>query len=205
MIIEFDETNFEEVKRVLSRIVKIKNDLFSGQHNSAKLSKKLEAQQKLFESFNKILESNVSSVYGNEDIGEYYVYFHCDPTEPIIATKDAKNLFAAQIGLSHKPFYVGKGIHNRCYETDRNDSYAKKKQQISRADKEVLVVKVKQSINENSALALESKFIDIFGLVAYHPFNWLLNLDEGKYKEERRNKYIKGSKFTLLKNRMILK
>lgn len=205
MNIDFDENSIDSINKAIRKLKKLKEGLSGKPLPERKISNTLKGQEKLFESFNKILNSDISSVYGNEDTGDYYVYFHCDPNTPITASKDAKNLFSAQIGLTHKPFYVGKGIGNRCYETDRNDSYAKKKQQITKTGKEVLVIKIKESINENSALALESKFIDIFGLLAYHEFNWLLNLDEGKYKEERRNKYIKGSKFTLLKNRMILK
>lgn len=204
MEIKFNENNINEIKSVIKKLVNLKNKLHGDSQGNAKIAKKLESQQRLLESFNKILESDISDIYGHEVTGDHYVYFHCDPNTPIIATKDAKNLFSAQIGLKFKPFYVGKGIGNRCYETNRNDSYSKKKQQITKTGKEIVIVKVKESLSENLAFALESKYIDIFGLIAHNQFNWLLNLDEGKHKEERRDKYLKGSNFALRNNKIIL-
>jgi len=204
MKIDFNETEIDSINKTIRKLKKIKEELMLKPPPEPRISNTLRGEEKIFESFNAILESDISSIYGESGSGEYYVYFHCDPNIPIVATKNSKNLFAAQIGLQFKPFYVGKGIGDRCYDTTRNDSYAKKKQQIAKTNKEILVIKVKESLNEPASLALESKFIDIFGITAYHPFNWLLNLDEGKYKDDRRDKYIKGSKYAIRKNRMIL-
>ena len=55
--------------------------------------------------------------------GEHYVYAHCDPTENEISVKNSKHgllVFAASIGLKHKPFYIGMGCGNRAFDLSRS-------------------------------------------------------------------------------------
>ena len=123
---------------------------------------------------------------------KFYIYVYLDP-------RIVGEFIYGDYKFDYQPFYVGKGVGDRCYDTNRNDSYAKKKQQINRNNQKIIIVKYKIDLDESEALSLESKFIDIFGLTAYNTYSWLLNLDEGYNKEERRKMYQKGSGHALLK------
>lgn len=206
-IFEIDMTSIVELDSVIKQLVKIKKSLINAApEKNIKQEQRVASDRKMYESINSIYDSVITDIYKDIDdniVSDYYVYFHCDPTYPISAIKDAKNLFAALIGLTHRPFYVGMGCGDRCYDTTRNDSYAKKKQQLSRNKTNILIMKHSSGLLKSEALALESKFIDIFGLISYSPFNWLVNLDEGKDKDARRDLYIKGSHRALRANKMI--
>lgn len=209
MILEFDETNLKEVSGLIKNLIKIKKNLLNQIDirlvRDEKLERKMKKEVPVYNSIISLYESSTTKLFGDSIGGDYYVYFHCDPNEPLSAKTDAKSLFASSIGLYFKPFYVGKGVGNRCYDTSRNDSYAKRKQQILRTGKQIEIVKIKTSLSEDQALSFESKFIDIFGLIAYDSKNWLVNLDEGMHKEERRKKYKEKSLKILLYNKTITK
>jgi len=53
--------------------------------------------------------------------------------------------------------------------------------------KEIKVAKIKTNLSELAALSLESKLIDVFGLLPNR--GYLTNLDEGVRPQERRNLY----------------
>lgn len=209
MIIEIDENNIVDINSAIKTLVNLKKTLSKGQDirivQDRNFQKKFKRHTQGYNSIVSLYESPITKIFGDDIGGEYYVYFHCDPNAPINAKEDSKSLFAASLGLKYKPFYVGKGINNRCFDTSRNDSYAKKKQQINRSGKQIEIVKIKVSLSESQAFAYESKFIDIFGLISYGPNNWLVNLDEGMYKEERRLKYKQNALKILLFNKSINK
>lgn len=210
MNIEFDENNIFEINSAIKILVNFKKKLSKSPNDiltlqDKKFQKKFKTHISGYNSIISLYESSITKIFGEDIGGEYYVYFHCDPNCPINAKSDSKSLFAASIGLKYKPFYVGKGINNRCFDTSRNDSYAKKKQQIIRSGKQIDIVKIKVSLSESQALAYESKFIDIFGLISYESNNWLVNLDEGMYKDQRRLKYKPNSLKILLSNKSINK
>jgi hypothetical protein len=208
MVIEINEKDLTDIKRKIKYLVKIKENLMKEQDvrlvQDDKLEKKLKGKEKDYQSILSLYESNISEIYDKKDHNCFYVYFHCDPNSPLNIGKNAKDLFAASIGLTHRPFYVGKGTGDRYNNTNRNDSYAKKKQQIKQSGKEIIIVKWKEELSEDISFIYESKFIDIFGLLSFNQHNWLVNLDEGKDKERRRSLYKKGSRRILLSNKMIV-
>lgn len=106
--------------------------------------------------------------------------------------KRGKSAFAASLGLTSTPFYIGKGTGDRAYNINRSETHRKIKQKINAAEKEVEVVILKDNLSELKALCYESKLLDIFGLIPHK--GWLSNLDEGYLKEDRRNNYMEEYK-----------
>jgi len=51
------------------------------------------------------------------------------------------------------------------------------------------IVKLAENLTEAEALSLEAKLVDILGLRHYCREGWLVNMDEGKDFEARRNFY----------------
>lgn len=118
----------------------------------------------------------------------YYVYAHCDPGFKIALKKNGKTTFAATLGMEYVPFYIGKGSGNRAYDLNRNESHRKVRQKIQRFGKDVAVTILKDGLTELEALCIESKLIDIFGLISQRDGH-LVNLDEGVSPNERRKLY----------------
>lgn len=143
---------------------------------------------KVLDAANDIIQCDLSDIFQHTGETKYYVYAHCNPTKPLKVNRYAQHLFAAQLGLLYEPFYIGKGCGQRCSEIiRRNDSYRKVKQQITKRNKEIHVVVIRDGITENQALGIEGKLIDIFGLRSYKGL--LVNLDEGTHAASRRERY----------------
>lgn len=143
-----------------------------------------------FESCIKIMETDISDLYNDlvlDTEPKYYVYVHCDPNMKIALKKDGISTFGATLGMTHLPFYVGKGTGNRAYELDRNETHRKFRQKLKNFDKDIVVNILKTDLTEKEALILESKLIDIFGLITNG--GRLVNLDEGVNPKERKNRY----------------
>lgn len=72
-----------------------------------------------------ILEFLVNIKHPNHGtIGKYYVYVHSNPVKPLSVTRDIRELFlASRYSLSYLPFYVGKGIDDRCFDLNRNEGH----------------------------------------------------------------------------------
>lgn len=99
------------------------------------------------------------------------------------------------------PFYVGKGCDQRWCSMDRNETYRKVKHKMLAVGKEPAAIKLITDVDEKTALMIESKLIDIFGLVSYGGF--LVNLDEGVNKDERRSCYRESFDGLRSLNRML--
>lgn len=147
----------------------------------------------VFDSCNEILKTDISSLYDNLELDEskdYYVYAHCDPGFKIAINKEGKSTFAASLGLQYMPFYIGKGKGTRSTDLNRNETHRKVRQKIQKFGKDIIVFKIAENLTEKEALILESKLIDIFGLMSFK--GRLVNLDEGIAVKERRQKYQKS-------------
>lgn len=146
--------------------------------------------RRLFESCSRIWESDISSVYADMGLSndrKFYVYAHLDTSRKIASQKHPITTFAATLGMSAFPFYVGKGTGDRSGGTDRNETHRKVCQKIKMMGKEPVIIKIKDSLTESEALQHESKLIDIFGLLPHGGL--LTNLDEGYRAKERRSFY----------------
>ena len=66
-----------------------------------------------------------------------YVYSHSDPDATITVGRYGRSTFAATLGMTKLPFYIGKGAGNRAYELDRNETHRKFRQKLHKFDKEI--------------------------------------------------------------------
>jgi hypothetical protein len=172
--------SIEELKLMRAKIDRRLNQL------QRPLRKEKSSHTDVFNACNRILETDISDLYCDvktcED-SKFYVYVHCNPLFALRANANGKIAFAATLGITHLPFYVGKGSGDRAYDINRNGSHRKIKQVIHESGKSINVRLVKSDLTEVEALMLEAKLIDIFGLKSYG--GWLVNLDEGVKNTER--------------------
>jgi len=150
----------------------------------------------------KILKCDISNIYqGFDEEKKYYVYVHCDPRKKLDIKNNLKHLFLAiHFNLTHQPIYVGKGEADRYLDLHRNDSHRKIRSQLLKRKTDLIPVKIKNELTESQAFALESKLIDILGLLPLSKEGMLINLDEGKQAKERRLCYPKETHKIFLKN-----
>lgn len=149
----------------------------------------------VFDECSNIINTDISKLYANLELDEspvYYVYAHCDPTKKIALKKEGRSTFAATLGMSNRPFYIGKGAGNRAYDLNRNESHRKVRQKIKTFNQDIDVKILRHSLSEKAALMLEAKLIDIFGTLAQG--GSLVNLDEGVASQERKSMYINSLK-----------
>jgi hypothetical protein len=182
--IQVDAKSEEQLKKLLSWS---KNMLGNLRSKEGFYSKNAHSKD-VFDACNRIYNTDITHLYEEGDLNQkYYVYAHCDPNHKVAIGKHGITTFAATLGLTHRPFYIGKGQNNRAYELDRNDSHRKYRQKIQKSNKDVVVQIIKEELTEVQALAIESKLIDIFGLIVDR--GYLVNLDEGKNNKIRRSLY----------------
>jgi len=149
--------------------------------------------KKEFNACNEIINTDITKIYSNLELDpdkKYYVYAHCDSGFKIALKKNSKTTFAATLGMKYVPFYIGKGTGNRAFDLNRNESHRKVRQKLHSLGKEVDVFIIKDNLSELEALCLESKLIDIFGLLSQRN-GYLVNLDEGINSKERKELYWK--------------
>ena len=121
----------------------------------------------------------------------YYVYAHCEPNK-IALRKNGITTWAATVGFENIPFYIGKGKDGRAFDLKRNETHKKVREKFKIFEKDIKVKIIKEGLTELEALCLESKLIDIFGVMGKG--GRLVNLDEGIKPEERRQIYYNDLK-----------
>lgn len=184
--IEVDGKSETELKELLGWT---KNMLGNIRSKNGEYSRKQHSVD-VFDACMRIYETDITHLYDTETNvdDKYYIYAHCDPTKKIAIGRHGITTFAATIGLEFAPFYIGQGQGNRAFELDRNDSHRKYRQKLNKNGLEPIVFIIKKGLTKNQSLALESKLIDIFGLIVEN--GYLVNLDEGKNNKERKSLYV---------------
>lgn len=184
--IEVDYTNLEDLENLFN---KVKAQLQGLRAEKRGFSKK-ESKTKRFDSCINIYNTDISDLYKDINLDPspiYYVYAHCLDNKIAIG-KDGVTTWLATLGLNHMPFYIGKGTGNRAYNIDRNETHRKVKQKLVAFNQEVKVQIIKDGLTELEALCLESKLIDILGVMGKG--GRLVNLDEGINSQTRQEKYM---------------
>lgn len=185
--IEIDWNSQDAVLRLLNQT---RSQYFTLLHRNNIIPTRTDRAKQVFEACLSIIDTDISNIYQHSNLDEerkYYVYAHLNPRKKILGGKYGVTTFGASLGMTHFPFYIGKGTDNRCENLNRSETHRKMVQTIKASGGEPIVFVVKLNLNESEALQLESKLIDIFGLI---PQNGLLaNLDEGMKPQERRKLY----------------
>lgn len=180
-----DWSNLEDVSRVF-RASKCR--YFELKRIATGTPSRKERQRLLFDACQTIWHTDISAVYpAASGPADYYVYAHLDPTKRIVVGCNGVRTFAATIGFSCWPFYIGKGTGDRWIDFNRSETHRKSRQRMLSLGKQPLAVKVASGLHEVEALQCESKLIDIFGLITSGGL--LCNLDEGLQPIQRRNLY----------------
>lgn len=174
-----------------------------GEINPNRVSRK-EKTRKTIDLCKSIYDTDISEVYSQTALDVtpmYYVYAHLDTSKSIAIGRHGVTTFAATLGMDYFPFYIGKGTGNRWCDLNRNETHRKVRAKLTTLEKEPKAIKILDGLTEMEALMIESKLIDIFGLIPYGGL--LVNLDEGINRDERRHLY--RSEFDQLRqlNRML--
>ena len=183
--IEIDFSNLHDLRELEKRLKSSICNLLS-----ETIGTKKEIKRKKYDSCQTIYETNINDLYDDISLDteqKYYVYAHCEPRNIAIG-KDGITTWAATQGLDLIPFYIGKGTADRAYDTNRNGTHRKVKQRLKEFNKDIQVRIIKDNLTELEALCLESKIIDIFGLIGKG--GRLVNLDEGVKSAERHSRYV---------------
>lgn len=92
----------------------------------------------------------------------YYVYIYLDPRKPGLYKCD-------EIFLSHKPFYIGKGKNDRCFDhlKEKNAKNTHKKRVLNKifnSKQSPIIFIYKQNISQLDAFDLEKNLINFFSI-----------------------------------------
>jgi hypothetical protein len=184
--IEIDFTNQKDLEDLLSRL---KSQL--GAVRSEEGGSKRQRNKSALEACIQIYETDIADLYSGMNLDmtpKYYVYAHCG-SDQIAVGKNGISTFLATKGLEHRPFYIGKGTGDRAFDLNRNETHRKVRQNLKSFGKDVNVKIIEDNLTELEALCLESKLIDMLGIIGKG--GKLVNLDEGVKPNERRSKYSK--------------
>lgn len=189
--VNFD--SYDEVNKLVAKLLSRQHEL--RRENDPSVVSKNQRKRNVFNAVCEIYNYDISQIYSDIVLDEeekYYVYAHCNPSWKIALKKEGKSTFAATLGVSNMPFYIGKGTGNRAYELNRNEAHRKVRNKIKtiNPENEIDVVIIRDNLTEKEALMCESKLIDIFGVQSVSG-GLLVNLDEGVKNYERRTLYAK--------------
>lgn len=184
-VFEIDFDSVEEILRVNNILKSRMGELRKNQFGSKK-----QRTRDVFLSCQNVWNTDIDFLYNDLNLDNnpiYYVYAHCDPIAKIAIGKDGRSTFSATLGMTHLPFYIGKGVGERAYDLKRNETHRKVRQNLAAFNKEPIITIVKDELTECQALSYESKLIDIFGVIGKG--GRLTNLDEGINSLDRRKIY----------------
>jgi hypothetical protein len=182
-----DWDSLDEVSRAFNRT---KSRFFELKRIADGQPSKKERERRVFDACQAIWHADISQVYSGLILDQapvYYVYAHLDTAHRVAVGRAGITSFAATIGLSFWPFYIGKGVGDRWCDLNRNETHRKTRQRIEHLGFEPKPVLLAKGLTESEALQREAKLIDIFGLIMAGGL--LTNLDEGAMPEERRSIY----------------
>jgi hypothetical protein len=181
-----DWDNLEEVRRFFNQS---KSRYFELNRIETQTPSRKERGARTLDACRIIWETDISSIYDMplDTTPKYYVYAHLDTGHKIAVGYSGKTTFAAMLGMTHFPFYIGKGTGERCNDLNRSETHHKVRQRLKTFGKEIIVFKIGEGLSEAQALQAESKLIDIFGLLPHG--GMLCNLDEGHEAVKRRDLY----------------
>jgi len=196
LTIQVDYDSPDEIKKLIQRLKSRFGEIAGSPSRKAR-------QRDIYEACQRILAFDTSPLYDDTNSNPgFYVYAHLDMSKAISAGANPTTTFAATTwGMTHFPFYIGKGIGNRAYDVSRNETHRKIKQKLQRMGLEPKVQILQKGLTASQALQLEDKLIDIFGLAVYG--GYLTNLDQGNKPVERMKLYdedlkiIRGSAYHL--------
>jgi hypothetical protein len=143
---------------------------------SPKVQKKRRVRETIdeyLEAVERILRSNISSLYSESILSEerrFYVYCHYDEDDWATTPIDK---------IPKLPFYIGKGTNGRMDCMDRGLNYSNRLSTVKNLSK----VKIADGLTEKESLILEAKLIDIFGLTTKR--GCLVNLSTQHAVEDR--------------------
>jgi hypothetical protein len=182
-----DWDSLDEVSRAFNRT---KSRFFELKRIADGEPSRKERERRIFDACQIIWQSDISEIYSRLRLDlapDYYVYAHLDTAHRIAAGRAGITSFAATLGISFWPFYIGKGIGDRWLDLNRNETHRKIRQRIERLGFVPKPVLLAERLTESEALHREAKLIDIFGLITSGGL--LSNLDEGTLPKERRSLY----------------
>lgn len=195
-IIEIDWDNYAEVITLLKSCQKRRDQLRAQTGYQAVIFNGKEKNIKKYSHIlDHIFDCDINDIFQQETLSQdkkFYVYAHCDPRHPLIAKSfDIKDIFLLTKFpfLKFKPFYIGKGTDDRFIDFNRTGVHRKIRTEITKIGKEIIPIKLAENLTEIEALSLESKLIDLLGLISLSKNGQLANLDEGINSKERRRKY----------------
>ena len=200
MVTKTFTVDWDDYEALTKRGSTIKSRL--GEINPHKLSKKVR-EGLILDACRGIFETDTSDLYQDLNLSldrRFYVYSHMNSSWKIWPGYSGRLTFAATLGITHSPFYFGKGTGDRAFNMSRNGYHRKLRERFEPDGSNIMSQIVINGLTEHEAYSIEDKLIDIFRLKVYGGF--LSNLDEGHKIEERRKRYqLHYDQLIMLSNR----
>lgn len=197
------EVRWDDWRDISKKMESLKHRVIALRQQESPRETKASWKRKVLEACNDILNTDISCLYEDQELdqsNDFYVYAHVDPRKRIAVRKSPKTTFAATLGMQYFPFYIGKGKGDRSKIRDRNAYHGKIEKSLERSGSQHESCIIKDGLTESEALQLESKLIDIFGLIVVG--GMLTNIDEG-YKSEERKKLYKYESWKAIQPKLV--